>query len=128
MLAAVLHVPPVRRGQLGDEVEPEAALAGVAADRRRRWGTRRAVADLDQPGVAERAHGGADGAAAVPQGVGGHLVEGRHLPFDEGVDRLTAAVAELAGRPLPAMCDAVVEGVRPAELQDDVALVAVRLR
>jgi hypothetical protein len=44
------------------------------------------------------------------------------------VDRLTAAVAELGGRPLGAMCDAVVERVRPAELQDDVALVAVRLR
>ena len=56
------------------------------------------------------------------------LVEGRDLPFDEGVDRLTRAVTELAGRPLPELCDAVVAQVRPAELQDDVALVAVRLR
>jgi PAS domain S-box-containing protein len=56
------------------------------------------------------------------------LVEGRDLPFDEGVDRLTAAVTELAGRPLADLCDAVVERVRPAEHQDDVALVAVRLR
>ena len=56
------------------------------------------------------------------------LVEGRDLPFDEGVDRLTAAVTELAGQPLPVLCDAVVERVRPAELQDDVALVAIRLR
>jgi PAS domain S-box-containing protein len=56
------------------------------------------------------------------------LVEGRGLPFDEGVDRLTAAVAELADRPLPELCDAVVERVRPAQLQDDVALVAIRLR
>jgi serine phosphatase RsbU (regulator of sigma subunit)/PAS domain-containing protein len=56
------------------------------------------------------------------------LVEGRDLPFDEGVDRLTAAATALARRPLAELCDVVVERVRPAELQDDVALVAVRLR
>ena len=56
------------------------------------------------------------------------LVEGRDLPFDEGVGRLSAAVAALAGEPLAVLCDAVVEQVRPAELQDDVALVAIRLR
>jgi PAS domain S-box-containing protein len=56
------------------------------------------------------------------------LVEGRDLPFDEGVDRLTAVTAALSGEPLPELCDAVVERVRPAQLQDDVALVAVRLR
>ncbi len=43
-------------------------------------------------------------------------------------DRLTAAVAELGDRLLPALCDGLVEQVRPAGLQDDVALVAVRLR
>ena len=56
------------------------------------------------------------------------LVEGRALPFDEGVELLTGAVTALAGRPLPELCDGVVERVRPAELQDDVALVAIRLR
>ncbi len=56
------------------------------------------------------------------------LVEGRDLPFDEGVERLTRAVSALADRPLPELCDAVVEQVRPPKLQDDVALVAVRLR
>ena len=56
------------------------------------------------------------------------LVEGRDLPFDEGLDRLTAAASALARRPLAELCDTVVESVRPAELQDDVALVAVRLR
>jgi serine phosphatase RsbU (regulator of sigma subunit) len=55
------------------------------------------------------------------------LVEGRDLSVDEGIDRLTAAVTSLAGRPLAELCDGVVESVRPAELQDDVALVAVRL-
>jgi PAS domain S-box-containing protein len=56
------------------------------------------------------------------------LVEGRGLPLDDGLDLLTTAVGEFADRPLPELCDAVVERVRPAELQDDVALVAVRLR
>jgi PAS domain S-box-containing protein len=55
------------------------------------------------------------------------LVEGRDLPLDEGIARLTAALAELAGRPLAELCDEVVERLRPAGLQDDVALVAVRL-
>jgi serine phosphatase RsbU (regulator of sigma subunit) len=56
------------------------------------------------------------------------LVEGRDLPFDEGIDRLTTTVAVLGDRALPALCDGLVEQVRPAGLQDDVALVAVRLR
>jgi serine phosphatase RsbU (regulator of sigma subunit) len=56
------------------------------------------------------------------------LVEGRDLPFDEGVELLTGAVAAFAGQQLPELCDVVVERVRPAELQDDVALVAIRLR
>ena len=56
------------------------------------------------------------------------LVEGRDLPFDEGLDRLTAVATALARRPLAQLCDGVVERVRPAELQDDVALVALRLR
>jgi serine phosphatase RsbU (regulator of sigma subunit) len=56
------------------------------------------------------------------------LVEGRDLPLDEGIDRLLAAVSELADRPLAELCDRVVERVRPAQHQDDVALVAVRLR
>ena len=56
------------------------------------------------------------------------LVEGRDLPFDEGIDRLTATVADLGDRELAALCDGLVERVRPAGLQDDVALVAVRLR
>jgi serine phosphatase RsbU (regulator of sigma subunit)/PAS domain-containing protein len=55
------------------------------------------------------------------------LVEGRDLPLDEGVARLRTALAELADEPLPALCDAVIEQLRPEGLQDDVALVAIRL-
>jgi PAS domain S-box-containing protein len=55
------------------------------------------------------------------------LVEGRDLPLDEGVARLRAALVELAGEPLPRLCDAVIERLRPEGLQDDVALVAIRL-
>jgi serine phosphatase RsbU (regulator of sigma subunit) len=55
------------------------------------------------------------------------LVEGRDLPLDEGIARLRSAVAELAGEPLSVLCDEVIERLRPEGLQDDIALVAVRL-
>jgi PAS domain S-box-containing protein len=55
------------------------------------------------------------------------LVEGRDLPLDEGIARLRSAVAELAGEPLAVLCDEVIERLRPEGLQDDVALVAIRL-
>jgi PAS domain S-box-containing protein len=55
------------------------------------------------------------------------LVEGRDLSLDDGVARLKAALAELADRPLPELCDEVIARLRPEGLQDDVALVAIRL-
>ena len=55
------------------------------------------------------------------------LVEGRDLPLDDGIARLKAVLAELAQRPLGELCDEVIERLRPEGLQDDVALVAVRL-
>jgi len=36
-------------------------------------------------------------------------------------------VAELAGEPLSVLCDEVIARLRPEGLQDDVALVAIRL-
>jgi serine phosphatase RsbU (regulator of sigma subunit) len=55
------------------------------------------------------------------------LVEGRDLLLDEGIARLRTAVAELADRPLGELCDRIIERLRPDGLQDDVALVAIRL-
>ncbi|MCF6745360.1 GAF domain-containing protein [Blastococcus sp. KM273128] len=55
------------------------------------------------------------------------LVEGRDLSLDEGTARLRSALAELARRPLPELCDGLLERLRPEGLQDDVALVALRL-
>jgi serine phosphatase RsbU (regulator of sigma subunit) len=55
------------------------------------------------------------------------LVEGRDLPLDEGVAMLRTALADLADLPLPTLCDALLERLRPGGLQDDVALVALRL-
>ena len=55
------------------------------------------------------------------------LVEGRDLPLDDGIARLREAFAELADRPLSELCDEVIERLRPEGLQDDVALVAIRL-
>ncbi|MGY1617859.1 SpoIIE family protein phosphatase [Geodermatophilus sp. SYSU D00691] len=55
------------------------------------------------------------------------LVEGRDLLLDEGIDRLREALAELADRPLAELCDQLIARLRPDGLQDDVALVAIRL-
>lgn len=55
------------------------------------------------------------------------LVEGRDLPLDDGIARLRRAFAELADRPLGELCDEVITRLRPEGLQDDVALVAIRL-
>ena len=55
------------------------------------------------------------------------LVEGRDLPLDEGIARLKTALVELVERPLDGLCDEVIERLRPEGLQDDVALVAIRL-
>jgi serine phosphatase RsbU (regulator of sigma subunit) len=55
------------------------------------------------------------------------LVEGRDLPLDDGIARLRDALGELAGRPLAELCDEVIQRLRPEGLQDDVALVAIRL-
>jgi PAS domain S-box-containing protein len=55
------------------------------------------------------------------------LVEDRDLPLDEGMARLVAVLAELAEESLDDLCDAVIERLRPHGLEDDVALVAIRL-
>ena len=55
------------------------------------------------------------------------LVEGRKLPLDEGTARLRSVLAELREEPLADLCDAVIERLQPEGLQDDVALVAIRL-
>jgi PAS domain S-box-containing protein len=55
------------------------------------------------------------------------LVEGRDLPLDDGIARLKEALTELSGLPLAELCDEVIERLRPEGLQDDVALVAIRL-
>jgi PAS domain S-box-containing protein len=55
------------------------------------------------------------------------LVEGRDLSLDEGTARLAAALRELVDLPLPELCDALLTRLRPEGLQDDVALVALRL-
>jgi serine phosphatase RsbU (regulator of sigma subunit) len=55
------------------------------------------------------------------------LVEGRDLPLDDGIARLRDALADLGDQPLEGLCDAVIERLRPERLQDDIALVAIRL-
>lgn len=56
------------------------------------------------------------------------LVERRGEDLDAGLERLRAAVVELADQPLSVLCDELVERLVHGRPDDDVALVAVRLR
>ena len=56
------------------------------------------------------------------------LIERRGQSLDEGVEALTAAIDRLAGMPLPELCDRLLDELLPDQNDDDVALVAVRLR
>jgi serine phosphatase RsbU (regulator of sigma subunit)/PAS domain-containing protein len=55
------------------------------------------------------------------------LVERRDATFDVGLARLVEALADLAGTPIEALCDALLQRMLPRTPQDDVALVALRL-
>jgi serine phosphatase RsbU (regulator of sigma subunit) len=55
------------------------------------------------------------------------LVERRRSTLDEGTARLVEQLRELAGLPLPTLCDALLERLLRGTPEDDVALVAVRL-
>jgi serine phosphatase RsbU (regulator of sigma subunit) len=56
------------------------------------------------------------------------LIERRGQSIDDGLATLTAAVDRFSGQPLSALCDRVLSELLPEKLDDDVALVAVRLR
>jgi PAS domain S-box-containing protein len=55
------------------------------------------------------------------------LIERRGNDLDEGMARLRAAARELADRPLPELCDELVDRLVHGRPEDDVALVAIRL-
>jgi light-regulated signal transduction histidine kinase (bacteriophytochrome) len=55
------------------------------------------------------------------------LVERRDGGFDDGLDRLGAALAALRARPVGEVCDEVLARLVPEGAEDDVALLAVRL-
>jgi len=55
------------------------------------------------------------------------LVERRGQDLDEGLSLLREMLAEVADLPLEELCDALLTRMLPAEADDDVALVAVRL-
>ena len=54
------------------------------------------------------------------------LVERRDSDLDEGMDRLRAELADLAGLPLELLCDELLGRLVPGHRADDIALVAVR--
>ncbi|MGY2130373.1 SpoIIE family protein phosphatase [Blastococcus sp. SYSU DS0617] len=55
------------------------------------------------------------------------LIERRDSILDDGMDRLRAAAAELADRPLDELCDQLIGRLVEDRPEDDVALVAIRL-
>jgi PAS domain S-box-containing protein len=56
------------------------------------------------------------------------LIERRDGDLDEGMARLRAAATELAGASLDDLCDQLIERLVEGRPEDDVALVAIRLR
>jgi serine phosphatase RsbU (regulator of sigma subunit) len=56
------------------------------------------------------------------------LVERRGSTLDEGMDRLAGSLRELASAPLDDLCDALLQRMVQGPPQDDIALVAVRMR
>jgi light-regulated signal transduction histidine kinase (bacteriophytochrome) len=56
------------------------------------------------------------------------LVERRDQLFDDGIELLGRAMAEVHHRPMEQMCDALLRRLLPDGAEDDVALVAVRVR
>jgi PAS domain S-box-containing protein len=56
------------------------------------------------------------------------LVERRDADLDEGIERLSQALEELAGRDLDELCDELLARMLPADPDDDVALIAIALR
>jgi serine phosphatase RsbU (regulator of sigma subunit) len=55
------------------------------------------------------------------------LVERRDATLDQGLDRLLGVAQDLAGRPVPELCDEILERMEP-DLTDDIALLALRVR
>lgn len=55
------------------------------------------------------------------------LIERRDSDLDAGLERLRDALAELAGRDLEQLCDQLLARMLPDEVDDDVALIAIRL-
>ncbi|KAA0925601.1 SpoIIE family protein phosphatase [Streptomyces apricus] len=54
------------------------------------------------------------------------LVESPHHSIDHGLERLRRHAASLAHRPLDSLCESLLDQVRPADNDDDVALIALR--
>jgi serine phosphatase RsbU (regulator of sigma subunit) len=55
------------------------------------------------------------------------LIETGHIGIDEGMDRLTAVLAESAQLSVEQLCDRLLEVITGGQIDDDVALLAVRI-
>ena len=95
VLGVGVDVPAVRDREARHQVQAQPALGGIAVDGGRRASTPGPVADVEQPAAAAGDDGRHDGRLAVPQRVGGQLVEGQDQPLAGGVRPV------LAGSPPP---------------------------
>jgi serine phosphatase RsbU (regulator of sigma subunit) len=77
-------------------------------------------------------HGGrADGTAVMPEGstlllFTDGLFERRGVPLDDGRRRVAEAVARRAGQRLPDLCDGLLRDLTGTDVEDDIAVLAVR--
>lgn len=55
------------------------------------------------------------------------LIERRDADLDTGLERLQSTLTDLADRPLPQLCDQLLERLVQGRPADDVALVAIRV-
>jgi serine phosphatase RsbU (regulator of sigma subunit) len=55
------------------------------------------------------------------------LVEGRHRPVSQGLERLVATAEKLRAVPLDQFCDSVIAEMSDAQTSDDIALIALRV-
>jgi hypothetical protein len=81
VLAAAAHAPAVPGTQPGRQVQPEIAVSQVRAGDWGGWAVGGGVGDNDQRSLGRTGHADPDRGTAVPQPVGGQLLESEQQPL-----------------------------------------------
>jgi hypothetical protein len=98
--------PPVSRTDAGDQVQPHPPVGSVAADSRGGQLIDGRVADVQQPEAVGGGHLDPDRGVAMPQPVGGQLLEREQQPFHGPLlgHRRAAPTVQGAGQLQPVGC------------------------